>query len=139
MKKVTTLMVLIGIIATTFAGCTTTRYGVNIANVPNVSEVFIRNAGTTSWGLNIAGRLDNFDRTVFSDTVDVRVVDTNGIVHSRYNTPFGEAAFVETRTNYSGVGTSVLWSGILIGALVAVLVLVDFDTNAAMSTIGGIR
>jgi len=118
MKKLLPYMILIGIIVTTFAACTTTRYGVQIGNVPNVREVHIRNAGAAHWGANLAGSLGNIDRSSFSERVDIRVVDTNGIVHSRYDVPFGAGVFSETGRSrsintFAGLG--------LLGGLIALL------------------
>ena len=129
MKKVIAIMVLIGIIVMSFAGCTTTQYRIRINNVQNIREVNIRNAGTTSWGMNWAGNLDNIDGSRFSERVDIRVIDTNGIVHSRYNLPFDAGAFEVTRERYTGVGTSVLLSIILIGALIPLIIFGDFGNG----------
>jgi len=137
MKKIAAIMVLIGIIAT-FAGCTTTRYSVQIAGVPNISSVQIRNAGTTHWGANLAARLGDIDVSQFSDRVDIRVVDTNGIVHSRYNVPFHSDAFTETRQRHSGTGTAVMGGIVLLGGLIALIALAP-DADAAMAALGGFQ
>jgi len=122
MKKITSTMTLISFfVATIFTGCTTTRYSVAIAGVPNISRVYIRNAGATSWGSNIAGNLQNIDRSRFSDRVDVRVIDANGTVFTRHNIPFNRAAFEVTSRSSSMnrvFGTVLLIGGIAILALI---------------------
>jgi len=140
-KKVTTIMILIGIILTSFAGCRTTWYGVEISNVHSISELNIRNAGTAHWGPNLAGTRDNIDTSGFSDRVDIRVVDANGFVHSRFNVPFDAGAFVETRENYQGMGTNALLAGTVLGALAVFLVIaaIEGDTDTAMAGVGGFR
>jgi len=40
--------------------------------------------------------MQDIDKSRFSEMVDISVIDTNGIVYSRYNVPFDDAAFVET-------------------------------------------
>jgi len=91
-RKLVTVL-LLGI---TVAGCAYTRYGIEISNVPDIREIYIRNAGTTNWGTNIASDMQDIDKSRFSEMVDISVIDTNGIVYSRYNVPFEDAAFVET-------------------------------------------
>ena len=106
MSRVLVIVLAFGML---FLGCSTTQHSVAISNVPNVSEVYIRNAGTSNWGTNMAGGLQDIDKSRFSAKVDIRVIDTNGIVYNKYNVPFGDAAFVETSKNhYIGTGTSVL-------------------------------
>jgi hypothetical protein len=106
MEKVLAIVLICGM---TFAGCTTTQHNVEISNVPNIREVYIRNAGTANWGANLAGNLQDIDRSRFSDRVDVRVIDANGIVFSKLNVPFNDAAFVETSSErYIGTGTTIL-------------------------------
>ena len=115
-------MILIGIILS-FAGCTTIAHGVQISNVPNVSEVNIRNAGTTHWGTNLAANLTNIDRSRFSEQVDIRVVDTTGAVFSRYNVPFGDAEFVETyRRHFFGAGTNTAGGIITLTTLIVLAI-----------------
>ena len=94
LEKLITIL-LLGVIV---AGCKTTNYGVEITNVPrtNIRAVYIRNAGTTDWGYNVASILTNINRTRYSQTVDIRVVDNNGVVYSTYNVPFDDAAFSYT-------------------------------------------
>jgi len=135
MKKVTAMMILFGIIVIAFTGCSTTRYGVEISNVPNVREIRIRNAGTTQWGVNLAGNRDNIDVSGFSEMVDIMVVDANGIVHSRHNVPFTDAAFVVARETYIGMGTNVLAGFIALGGLIALLAFMP-DADTAMNAIG---
>jgi len=81
----------------TVIGCATSHHQVEISNVNNnISEVYIRNAGTSNWGKNLLNDLNNIDKSKYSERVDIRVVDTNGIVYSKQNVPFGDAAFVQT-------------------------------------------
>lgn len=96
MKKLTSTMMLVCVITTAFTGCATRFYGIDVSNVPNVSRVYIRNAGTTSWGASMS-RLQYIDISGFSNRVDIRVVDTNGAVFSRYDVPFDAASFEVTR------------------------------------------
>jgi len=142
-KKITAIMALIGIILTSFVGCTTTRYRVEISNVHNIRELNIRNAGATHWGMNLAGNRDNIDISGFSERVDIRVVDTNGIVHSRYNVAFDAAAFDVTRESYMGTGSYVLMGVGALGGLIALIALVSLldleDPDTAMTRVGGFR
>jgi len=102
-----------------FLGCSTTQHDVAITNVFNAREVYIRNAGTPYWGTNIAGSLQGIDRSKFSGSVDIRVIDSNGIVYSKYNVPFNDNAFVETsKERYMGTGTKVVLG--VLGAAAAV-------------------
>ena len=95
-------LVAVLLLGITVAGCVSTQYSVDIRNVGNsISEVYIRNAGTTNWGTNLAGTLRNIDRSIFSDKVDIRVVDALGLVYSKYNVPFSKADFEVTGKNYS--------------------------------------
>jgi len=94
--KVTSTVMLACAMVIAFAGCATRHYSINIDNVPNVSRVYIRNAGTTSWGASMS-RLQYIDISGFSNRVDIRVVDTNGAVFSRYDVPFDAASFEVTR------------------------------------------
>ena len=89
-------LVAVLLLGTTVAGCAYTHHGIEINNVPNIREIYIRDAGTANWGANIAGNMQDIDKSRFSESVDVRVIDTNGLVYSRYNVPFNDAAFVET-------------------------------------------
>jgi len=79
-----------------FTGCSTTYYSVEVSNIPNIREIYIRNAGTTEWGANLVRTLNNIDKSIWSERVDIRVVDTNGIVYSKHNIPFNDAAFIVT-------------------------------------------
>ena len=109
MSKFIGIVVLIALIGLPITSCTTTHHIVNITNVPNVSRVYIRNAGTDNWGANIAGRLNNININRYSETVDIRVVDTEGLVFTSYNVPFSEAAFLVTnRERYMGTGSRIL-------------------------------
>jgi hypothetical protein len=115
-KLVTVL--LLGI---TVAGCATTQYGIEISNVQNIREIYIRNAGTTNWGTNIASNVQNIDKSIFSESVDISVIDTNGVAYSRYNVPFNDAVFVETDKKSS----INLFAGLgLAGAILAVVILI---------------
>jgi hypothetical protein len=82
-------------------GCAYTRYGLEISNVPNIREIYIRNAGTTNWGTDLASDMQNIDKSRFSEMVDIKVIDTNGVVYSRYNIPFNDAAFAECVFRYT--------------------------------------
>jgi len=89
-----TAVLLLGI---TFAGCaSTTQHGVEISNVLNVREFYIRNAGSANWGTNTVNKMEDIDKSRFSERVDIRVVDTNGVVYCKYNVPFNDTAFTET-------------------------------------------
>jgi hypothetical protein len=83
-------LLLLGI---TLFGCASTQHGIEINNVPNVKEIYIRNAGTDNWREVYA---NNINRSDFSDMVDIKVIDTDGLRYSRYNIPFNDAAFVIT-------------------------------------------
>jgi len=109
------MLVMVLVFGMSVSGCATTRHGVEISNVSanNIKEVYIRNAGTTGWGSNMAGNLQNIDNSRFSQTVDIRVVDTSGVVYSKYNVPFGDAAFVETGKT-SSMNPFVLAGGLLV-------------------------
>ena len=89
-------LVAVLLLGITVAGCATTRHGIEISNVQNIREIYIRNAGTTNWGTDIASNVQNINKSIFSESVDIRVIDTNGVVYSRYDVPFNDAAFVET-------------------------------------------
>ena len=80
----------------TVAGCASTQYSVEISNVRGISEVYIRNAGTTNWGTNLARTLSDIDKSIFSDSVDIRVIDAQGLAYSKYNVPFSNADFEVT-------------------------------------------
>jgi hypothetical protein len=90
------MMSMVLVIGITIIGCTTIEYSVEISNVPNISEINIRNAGTTIWDTDMVRNWQNIDKSKFSETVDIRVIDTNGIVYTKYNVPFGDDDFVET-------------------------------------------
>ena len=116
-RKLVTVL-LLGI---TVAGCAYTRYGIEISNVPDIREIYIRNAGTTNWGTNIASDMQDIDKSRFSEMVDISVIDTNGIVYSRYNVPFEDAAFVETDKTSS---PNMYATAGLAAALVVVLLII---------------
>jgi hypothetical protein len=108
-------LVAVLLLGTMIVGCASNRYGVEISNVLNIREIYIRNAGATNWGTNIASNIKNIDKSIFSERVDIRVIDTNGVVYSRYNEPFNDTAFAESGTTSSlnrftwiGIGGAVL-------------------------------
>ena len=104
----------------TVVGCATAQHGVEITNVRNIREINIRNAGAAHWGTNRVQNLQNIDRSIFTETVDIRVVDTDGIVFSRYNVPFNDAAFVAvSRTSSANFMVYVLLLAAGIGGLMA--------------------
>jgi len=90
------IMLLVFYVGIMPAGCTTTKYHVEISNVRNISEIYIRNAGSISWGSNMVNNLNDIDKSRYSNRVDIRVVDSSGIVYSKLNVPFGDNAFIET-------------------------------------------
>ena len=117
----TGVLVIVLIFGMTFVGCTTTHHNVEISNVQNIKEVTIRNAGTTNWGANLAENLKDIDKSKYSETVDIRVIDSNGVVYSKYNVPFGDSDFVQTnqtrtvnQVTLAVLGTIVL---IIVGAV----------------------
>jgi len=121
MTRVLSMVLVSGML---FWGCSTTQYSVAISNVSNVREAYIRNAGTSNWGANIAGSLQDIDISKFSARVDLRIVDNNGIVYSKNNVPFDDNAFVETsKERYMGTGTSILLGIIVIPVLILLSVL----------------
>jgi len=89
-------LVAVLLLGITVTGCATTYHGIEISNVPNIRELYIRNAGTTNWGTDIAGNMKYIDKSRFSERVDIKVLDNNGIVYCKYNVPFNDAAFVVT-------------------------------------------
>jgi len=103
------------------AGCASTQYGIEVSNVLNIREINIRNAGAANWGANTASIMQDIDRSRFSERVDIRVIDTNGVVYSKYNVPFNDAAFVETGKTSSPNLVGLL---ALLGAGLAVLYLI---------------
>jgi len=97
-------------------GCASTQHGIEISNVHNVRELYIRNTGTTDWGPNIANNMKNIDRSRFSEKVDIKVIDANGVVYTKDNVP---SDFVETGKTSSMNDFALLL--LLGGALVLVL------------------
>jgi len=97
------MLVMVPVFVMAVVGCTTTVHSVEISNVSttNIKEIYIRNAGTTKWGSNVVKNLQNIGKSRFSETVDIRVVDTDGIVYEKYNVPFGDTAFELTGEAYS--------------------------------------
>ncbi|WP_461255338.1 hypothetical protein [Treponema sp. R80B11-R83G3] len=89
-------LVAVLLLGITVTGCATTHHGIEISNVSNIREIYIRNAGTTNWGTNIASKIKDINKSEFSEMVDIRVIDTGGVVYSKYNIPFNDAVFVET-------------------------------------------
>ena len=110
-----------------FMGCATTQHDVEISNVRNIREIYIRNAGTTNWGANMAGTLQDIDKSKFSDRVDIRVIDTNGIAYSKFDEPFDDAAFEISKQHYYGTG-----SGVLLGFGIAALALLGVVISNAL-------
>jgi len=100
----------------TVAGCKTTQHGIEISNVLNIKEFYIRNAGTANWGTDTVKNMQSLDKSRFSERVDIRVIDTNGVVYSKYNVPFDDAAFVETGKD-SSISLFAL-IGLLVGTIV---------------------
>ena len=113
-------LVAVLLLGITVAGCAISRYGIEIDNVKNIKAIYIRNAGTTDWGYNMLSDMKNITKSKFSEMVDIKVLDTNGVVYSKYNVSFNDTAFVE-----SGKTSSLnLFAQLgLAGALVAVLFL----------------
>ena len=89
-------LVAVLLLGTMIVGCASTRHGIEITNVQNISEIYIRNAGATNWGSNMVRNMRNINKSLYSEMVDIRVVDTNRIVYSKYNVPFDNAAFAES-------------------------------------------
>jgi len=120
MKKIPFILVLISIIVPMLASCTTTHHGVSVINVPNINELYIRNAGTSNW-IRISD-IQDIDKSSFSNRVDIRVIDTNGVAYSKFNVPFDDAVFAETnREKYSGKGTfaaELFFALILVGGAI---------------------
>jgi len=119
------MLVMVLVFGMSVSGCATTQHGIEISNVSanNIREIYIRNAGTTqtNWGSNVVKNLQNIDKSIYSETVDIRVVDINGVVYSKYDIPFGDAAFVETNKTSSmnpfaggGLGIILLVIGLLV-------------------------
>jgi len=103
------------VLVTMLVGCSTTHYQVQISNVPNIREIYIRNARAANWGSNVLEDIQNIDRSKYSARVDIRVVDGNGIVYSKENVPFDENSFALTNTErYMGLGTQVLMLVVLL-------------------------
>jgi len=116
-------VILLCITVPMFTSCrTTTAHVVEVRGVPNVRELHIRNAGTASWGANLAGAINDVDVSRFPGNVDIRVVSTDGVVHSRYNIPFA-STFVQTdsRSEMNTAG-EVLGLLTLLGGAIALLV-----------------
>ena len=111
-SHVVSKMVALLLLVMMLAGCATTQYGIQITNV-QPSRLYIRNAGTTVWGSNIVGNMQNIDRSLFSEMVDIRVVDAAGTVFTRQNVPFNDAAFVQTEVTRS----MNIWGWVGIGAV----------------------
>jgi len=116
------MLVMVLVFGMTVVGCATTKHGVEISNVSNVKEIYIRNAGATNWGANIANTMQDIDTSRFSEMVDIRVLDTNGVVYSRYNVPFNDAVFVETgKTSSMNLFASLGLSGALLVIVLLIL------------------
>ena len=121
MRK-TIAAVLVLVLAFGSLGCATSQHGIEFSNVSaaNLREVYIRNAGSNSWGSNMVRELDNIDRTRFSSTVDMRVVDNNGIVYTKYGVSLGDSAFIETEKN----STLNPFAGILLATAILIPLLI---------------
>jgi len=115
------MLAMVLVFGITVIGCATTVHSVEISNVStnNIREIYIRNAGTTNWGSNVARDLQNIDKSRFSETVDIRVVDINGIVYEKYNVPFGDTAFELT-----GQESSLNWVVQLVLAVLTLVILI---------------
>ena len=93
MEKVMAMVLILGM---TVSGCATTQHGIESSNVRNISAVYIKNAGASSWGADMVRNLKDIDRSRYSSRVDIKVVDVNRIVYTKYNVSFDDAAFVVT-------------------------------------------
>jgi len=89
-------LIVVLLLGITVAGCAISRYGIEIDNVKNIKAIYIRNAGTTDWGYNMLSDMKNITKSKFSEMVDIKVLDTNGVVYSKYNVSFNDTAFEET-------------------------------------------
>jgi len=108
----------------TAAGCATNQHHLQITNVSNISEVYIRDAGTAGWGHNVARSMENIDRSLYTERVDLKVVDTNGLVYNRYNIPFGDDAFVQTER--ISTPNPFVFSALAISVVILYLIFGDF-------------
>lgn len=92
------ILVMILVFGMAVSGCATTKHSMEISNIGtnNIRGLYIKNAGTANWGTNLMKNMNDIDITNFSTTVDIRVIDTNGIIYERYDVPFSNAAFTET-------------------------------------------
>jgi len=126
MKRVTFAVMFVCVVVAIFTGCATRRYySVEVSNVPNITTLYIRNAGMTSWGVGMSGAtLQNIDTSRFSERVDIRVVDTTGAVFSSYNVPFDSASFVVTER--TSEDRPYIWTWVLIGITVPVVAFLVF-------------
>jgi len=118
---ITGILVLLLVFGMMSVGCATTQHNVEISNVQNIREIYIRNTGTTNWGNNMVKDLQNIDISKYSERVDIRVVDSNNIIYSKNNIPFSTASFVETNKTSSfntyalgGLGLVLLVVGLLV-------------------------
>jgi len=120
LARVLSIVLVFGMLLT---GCSTTQHGIAINNVSSVREVYIKNAGASNWGPNIAGNLQNIDVSRYSESIDIKVIDANGAIYSKYNVPFDDNAFAETgKERYMGTGTSILMGAL--GAVAAVTIII---------------
>jgi len=106
----------------TISGCfSITRHAIDISNVHGIRELYIRDAGTTNWGSNIAKNMQDIDKSKYSEKVDIKVVDNNGIVYSKDNVSFNNSDFAETgKTSEINMLGMMLLAGVSIGALYAI-------------------
>ena len=116
------VLIIVLIFEMTVVGCSTSKHSIEINNVHNIREIYIKNTGTSNWGANLAGTLWDIHKSNYSERVDIRVIDTNGIVYSKNNVPFGDADFVEVN-KYQQINiyafAGVLGAVGLIGAIAA--------------------
>ena len=122
-------LVAVLLLVITVAGCAYSRHGIEISNVSNIREIYIRNAGTTNWGMNIAGVMQNIPKSAFSERVDIRVIDTNDVVYSKYDVPFNDGAFVETKKT-SSMNLFAKLGIAAVGVIVGLLLLQNLNPDA---------
>ena len=119
------VLIIILVFGMTFTGCATSHHHIVISNVRDISAVFIRNAGTTGWGSNMVSRMQNIHKSEYSERVDIRVIDSNGIEYISLNVAFDDNAFTETGKNsYVGRGTTMLLG--ILGAAIAIPIIIYF-------------
>jgi len=118
MARILAIVLLFGML---FSGCATNHYSIYISNA-DTREVQIRNSGTTDW--IVAKNLHDFDISGFSERVDIRVVDRDGLVYTKYDIPFARKDFEEiSKEYYQGIGTNVLLAVLAIPVLILAIAL----------------